>query len=92
MRNLRHRYTYKARLEFQDVTLALRSYLLPLLLKRQGGVCALCKVVAERYELDHKLYNPMSTLEHLQALCHACHASITNYISFKNRSVERSAL
>jgi len=79
MRNLRHRYPYSARLEFQETILRLRAYLLPLLMERQEGACALCKETADKYDIDHLAYNPMVTLNQLRALCIPCHHSITDY-------------
>ena len=85
MRDLRKRYTYEQRLELQDTISDLRKYILPLLLRRQNGVCCMCKQVASYYDIDHKVYNPMITINELQALCIQCHKSITNYIPFRNR-------
>ena len=85
MRNLRNRYTYEQRDEFQRTIGDLRQYILPVLLDRQGGVCNRCGLPAQRYDLDHLIYNPMMTINELQALCEPCHAAITNYIPIRNR-------
>ena len=79
MRNLRKMYNYKDRLEFQETILSMRVYLLPLLLDRQGNACNICKLKHSKYEIDHLIYNPMITINELQALCHNCHKSITDY-------------
>ena len=85
MRNIRNRYNYKERKEFQDTINDLRVYIVPLLLKRQGNVCNHCKLSMVKYEIDHLLYNPMLTINELQALCHACHVKITDYRHIKDR-------
>ena len=38
------------------------------------------------YDIDHKVYNPMMTIKELQAVCRACHKSVTNYVTIKNRN------
>ncbi len=85
MRNLRHRYTYAERLEFQDTLLSMRLYVLPLLLARQNGTCNLCHEPHTRYDIDHMVYNPMITINELQALCEVCHKGITNFTTMGNR-------
>lgn len=86
MENLRNNYNYRQRLEFQDTLNALRPYLLYLLKKKQNGLCALCNKKATKYDIDHKLYNPMETINELQLLCIPCHKSITDYRPMKARS------
>ena len=85
MRNIRNRYNLAQRLEFQKTLLCLRFYIMPLLLQRQNNSCARCKKPSDKYEIDHKVYNPMVTLNELQALCHKCHVQITDYTHIKNR-------
>lgn len=86
MRNLRNRYNYQDRMEFQSTILSMRAFLLPLLLDRQDNACNICKTSYKSYEIDHLVYNPMVTINELQALCHNCHKSITNYTTYKNRN------
>lgn len=83
--DLRKSYTYQARLEFQHTVDALRVYLLPLLLARQKGHCALCPARGVDFEIDHIVYNPHITLNELRALCHPCHKRIINFTPFRNR-------
>ena len=85
MRNLRKRYCYDDRLEMQDTINDLRLYILYVLLQRQHGVCAICKQPASKYDIDHLIYNPMITVNELQALCIPCHKSITNYTAMRYR-------
>ena len=85
MRNLRDRYTYKERSEYQITIGSIELYIRPLLLEKQGHVCNMCKQQAEKYDIDHKIYNPMMTINELQLLCVPCHKSVTNYIPFRNR-------
>lgn len=85
MRNLRHRYSYQQRLEYQETIDSLRFYLMPLLLKRQKGLCNMCKKQAKGYDIDHIAYNPMISLDHVQLLCWPCHKSVTNFTPFRNR-------
>lgn len=85
MRDLRRRYTYNDRLEFQNTISDLRAYLLVILMNRQDGVCAICLEPADRYDIDHGLYNPMMNIDHLRALCEPCHKSVTDYRPFRNR-------
>src|SRR5665213_2898236 len=59
MRNLRKRYTYKQRMEFDQTVRTLYMYIFPLLLARQHGACNRCKKPALKYDMDHKVYNPM---------------------------------
>lgn len=73
MKNLRSNYSYKEREEFQDTISRMRVYILPLLLERQGNVCNGCKKEYERYQIDHLVYNPLVTINELQALCIDCH-------------------
>lgn len=58
-----------------------------MLLKRQNGLCALCKKVSARYEIDHVVYNPMITLDHIRLICRPCHRSITDFTTFKNKNM-----
>jgi len=69
----------------QDSINSMREYILPLILDRQGNVCNMCKVSHEKYDIDHLVYNPMITINELQALCVPCHKSVTNFTPFKNR-------
>ena len=85
MRNLRQRYNYAQRMEFQRTMDSLRFYILPLLLQRQHNSCAICKQSVDKYDIDHKLYNPMETINELQALCIPCHKEITNYTPMRHR-------
>ncbi len=86
MQNLREKYTYQERKEFQDTILTMRPYILPLLLSRQNNTCNICKVEHKKYEIDHIVYNPLVTINELQALCHGCHKSITDYTTYKNKN------
>ena len=79
MRNLRNRYNYKQRLEFHTTAISLRQYLIPLLKKRQNNVRNDCKKPAKAYDVDHKVYNPMVTLNELQLLCIPCHVAKTDF-------------
>lgn len=79
MRNLRDRYTYKVRREFQDVISDMRSYIIPILLKRQKDSCAVCKRKEVPFDIDHKVYNPMVSMNELQLLCEPCHVLKTYY-------------
>ena len=84
MRNLRNRYNYQQRTEFQNTSVDLRRYVVPLLLKRQGGVCAVCKQPATAWDIDHLLYNPMMTINELRLLCIPCHHNETDYTHLSN--------
>jgi 5-methylcytosine-specific restriction endonuclease McrA len=79
MRNLRKRYSYAQRKEFQETINDLREYILPLLRNRQGHVCNKCKKPIIAGDIDHKIYNPMMTIDDLQLLCEPCHIVITDY-------------
>ena len=79
MRDLRKRYSYEQRNEFQQTLSDLRPYLISVLLDRQGGVCDICKQPQTKWDIHHKLYNPMETINELQLLCIPCHHSITDY-------------
>jgi 5-methylcytosine-specific restriction endonuclease McrA len=79
MRNLRNRYNYTQRTEFQSTISSLAEYIRPLLLDRQGGVCNVCKVAHDKYDMDHLRYNPMETINDLQLLCIPCHKAKTDY-------------
>lgn len=79
MRNLRNRYNYQDHLEMQDTINNFCQYLLPLLLQKQNGVCLKCGNKADKYDLHHVIYNPMLTMNELQALCIPCHKSITSF-------------
>ena len=63
----------------------MRQYILPLLLERQGGTCASCPASGVPYDIDHKIYNAMLTLDHLQALCWPCHKAKTDFRPMRNR-------
>ena len=71
---------------FYSPIYALRAYIYPLLLRRQNGHCARCPSVFGPFDIDHKVYNPMLTLNELQLLCFPCHKSITNFTTYKNRA------
>ena len=86
MKNLRRQFTFSDRRQLQSDISALRGYLVPLLLKRQGNACNICKQEAESYDIDHLVYNPKVTLNELQLLCVPCHKEITNFIPFRNRA------
>ncbi len=45
MRNLRSRYSYTQRLEFNDNVQSIRKYLMRVLLDRQNNVCDMCHFV-----------------------------------------------
>lgn len=77
MRNLRHRYTYKVRREFQEVISDMRSYIIPILLRKQDSSCAVCRTQNVPFDIDHKVYNPMVSMEELQLLCEPCHVKKT---------------
>ena len=79
MRNLRDRYTYEQRNEFQQTINNMRVYILPLLLQRQNDVCNKCKKPSDNYDIHHTIYNPMITIKELEALCIPCHKEITKY-------------
>ena len=85
MRNLRNRYSYSERMELHRTMLELRPYILPILLDRQGHKCAICKQVVDKFDIDHKIYNPMETINELQALCIPCHKSITDFRPLRNK-------
>ena len=87
MRDLRHRMTYEQRLELQATLNDLRHYIVPVLLMRQNGVCNICKLSADKYDIDHLVYNPMISLNQLQLLCIPCHKSITDYRPLSVRHV-----
>lgn len=86
MRNLRNRYNYKERMEFQTVLQSMRCFILPLLLERQNNACNICKKTYKKYEIDHLVYNPMVNINELQALCVDCHYNITDYNTIKNKN------
>lgn len=86
MQNLREKYTYQERLEFQDTIITMRPYILPLLLSRQNNGCNICKLPQSKYEIDHLVYNPLVTINELQALCVDCHYNITDFTTYKNRN------
>jgi hypothetical protein len=77
MRDLRSRYSTAERFEFQDTLNKLRGYILPLLLRRQDGHCALCPDASGPFDIDHLLYNPAVTLDELRLLCWPCHKRVT---------------
>lgn len=79
MENLRSNYNYKQRLEFQDTLNSMRAYLLPILLKIQGGCCKRCELPADKYDIHHVIYNPKMTINELELLCEQCHKDITDY-------------
>ena len=79
MKCLREKYNYKQRMEFSETINSLRRYILPLLLERQNGVCERCKQPADRYDIDHIIYNPELTLNELRLLCVPCHYAVTDY-------------
>ena len=85
MRDLRTKYTYPQRLEFQECLNTMRYVLVPVLKRRQQGLCNACSKPLEAFDIDHELYNPMMTIEHVQLLCIPCHKAKTNYIPFRNR-------
>ena len=72
-------------MELHMTMLDLRFYLVPLLLQRQHDACNRCKKPAIKYDVDHKVYNPMCTLNELQLLCIPCHKAITDYRIMKHR-------
>lgn len=72
-------------MEFQDTISKERKYILPLLLKKQDGHCATCPNASGPFDVDHKVYNPMLTINELQALCVPCHKHKTNFIPMRNR-------
>ena len=86
MRNLRNRYSYQTRLEFQETITKMRVFILPLLLQKQNNACNICKKSYKKYEIDHLVYNPMVTINELQALCVDCHYNITDYTTIKNKN------
>ena len=86
MRDLRKRYNYTQRMELHRTMLELRPYILPLLLDRQGYKCPICHCKPLKWDIDHKIYNPMETINELQALCIPCHKSITDYRPMKYRT------
>ena len=86
MRNLRKRYTYKQRKEFDATVQRLRIYIVPILLQRQHGVCNRCKKLADKYDVDHKVYNPMVSINELQLLCVPCHKAISDYRHINKRT------
>ena len=60
-------------------------YIVAILKDRQQSRCKACNEPLETFDIDHKLYNPMVTIEHIQLLCIPCHKAKTNYIPFRNR-------
>lgn len=85
MRDLRHRYTYSQRDEFQQTIKSERQYIYPLLMDKQNGHCASCPNTSGPFDIDHKVYNPMLTINELQLLCWPCHKGKTNFTPFRNR-------
>ena len=85
MRDLRLRYTYEQRLEFQDTITVLRQYIVPILKERQKNRCSACFEPLVAFDIDHVLYNPMATLEHIRLLCLPCHKASTNFTPLRYR-------
>lgn len=85
MRCLRNRFTEADREQAQRDILDLRHYLLPILMRRQGSVCNICKLPSLKYDIDHIVYNPMVSINELQALCIACHVKKTDFRPLRNR-------
>ena len=59
------------------ITNLLRPHLLPLLIKRNNGLCEECSLSSEKWEIDHKEYGPHVTISELQLLCSDCHKEKT---------------
>lgn len=85
MENIREQFTLDDRAQLQVDICELRPYLLPLLLKRQGGVCRACGAPASSYDIDHTIYNPRVSINELQALCIPCHKEKTDFRPLRNR-------
>ena len=85
MEDLRLQFNRADREQAQRDINDLRCYILPILLDRQDGVCAICGLFTEDYDIDHLVYNPEVTVNELQALCWPCHKAKTNFIPFRNR-------
>ena len=85
MEDLRHLFNESDRWQAQIDIMDLREYILPLLMKRQGNVCNICKLEVIDYDIDHIVYNPKVTINELQALCWPCHKNKTDFRSLKMR-------
>ena len=85
MEDLRKTYTFEQRTEFQETISRLRPYLLAVLKERSGDRCENCGEHQEKYDIDHKIYNPEITIEHIQLLCIPCHKEKTDFTPFRNR-------
>jgi hypothetical protein len=79
MEDLRDKYNYKERLDFQVVLNDMRPYLMAVLKYRSGDKCEICHQNAPEYDIHHLLYNPKITINELQLLCIPCHKAITDY-------------
>src|SRR3990167_193621 len=77
MKDLRVEYSKADRAASNYTASVMRFYILPLITKRQGGLCAHCGEVPGAWEIDHIVYNPSVTLNELQALCIECHKAKT---------------
>ena len=62
MENLRRFFNKSDREQAQRDTLDLRFYILPILLARQNYTCNRCKELADKYDIDHLIYNPKVTI------------------------------
>lgn len=79
------RYNPVQRKEFQDTIQTEYKYIRAVLMERQDGACAVCGDRDVPFDIDHKLYNPMMTVNELQLLCVPCHKDKTNFTPMRNR-------
>jgi 5-methylcytosine-specific restriction endonuclease McrA len=70
----------------------LRVYIVPLLMQRQDSACANCAATGVPFDVDHKVYNPMISIDHLQLLCVPCHKAKTDFRPFRNRKLPTSPI
>lgn len=73
IRNIRHKLTPAERDELGQTVTKMAGYIYPILYERQKGKCAGCKKNRKGMDIDHKIYHPKITIDHLQLLCRPCH-------------------
>ena len=78
LKNLREIMSKKDRLAAHRDVLNLKPLIVPLIWKRQNGLCNLCgSKLDAKFEIDHLIYNPRITIYELQLICHKCHVAKT---------------
>ena len=71
----KHGYTKAEMIDMSKTVSILREYIYPLLFDKQNGKCAACSTTSKPFDVDHKRYDPMATIDDLQLLCVSCHSA-----------------